>query len=259
MDACGTNKLLHWPKRCSYCCEDGGKLWRASWKSGRQREKSLRPRADAVMPAGSRLDIAATTRVRIRKLGNDDISLWVWHRATGIGFPTSGHARRTVHLLADESRASRSIHLRIANRLESSANLSSAPPADIPFHNNHSKPQEPPKCQKLSLPFPTPRAYNLAEMMSGVLDSSRNNHMQAIAKVKNVARPHSTRPLHPSPIQGVSSIIPTAKLSTYRLLRHLSRPSGSGAALRTGTCDVTSLHLASTAYAMEIRADGGHG
>lgn len=144
-------------------------------------------------------------------MGNHDISLWVWHRAAGIGFRSSGHPSRTVHPVADESRASRSIHLRIANRLEPSANLSSTLPADTPFTYNHSAPQEPPKCQKLSLPFPTPRAYNLAEMMSGVLDSRRNHHMQVVAKVKKVARPDITRPLHGSSVEGISQIAPTAE------------------------------------------------
>jgi hypothetical protein len=70
----------------------------------------------------------------ISKLGNYDISLWAWHRTSGIGFPSSSHPTRTVHIEAGESRASRSIALRTANRLEFSAKLSSTPPAYKTIH-----------------------------------------------------------------------------------------------------------------------------
>ena len=144
MDACGTNKLVHWPKRCSYCREDAIE---ANFGERRARvvgeeqasltKKSPRPGADAVMSAGSHLDIALEQQRLASAYESWATMMYRFGFGTEqlvFGFRSSGHLSRTVHLVADESRASRSIALRTANRLEFSAKLSSTPPAYKTIH-----------------------------------------------------------------------------------------------------------------------------
>ena len=145
-----------------------------------QKKKSPRPRVDAVMSAGSSLDIAPAYQswaTMIYRFGHGTERVVLGSRVLAIQPEQCTSKPANPELLEALLYV-----LPIVSSLARSCLAHH--PHTKQFTNNHLKRQERPKCQKLLLPFPTPREYNLTEMMSGVLDSRRNNHMRVSAKVE---------------------------------------------------------------------------